>query len=318
MFDNHKVLFWNGILVVLICLLSLPVQAGETGQAGTQTTFASPDKAVQSLVANVRDDNDAGLAAIFGPEAEDLISSGDRVADRNNRKRFLKAYAEKNFLERRDDNLSILHIGKMDYAFPIPIVRRDGVWVFDTQAGREEILNRRIGRNELRAIEVLRAYGDAQRDYADRLQQKGNMGQFAQRLISSKGAHDGLYWPAGKDEKESPFGALIAKANEAGYAGRLTGEKAEPFNGYYFKILTAQGPHAIGGAFDYLVNGKLILGFGLVAYPARYGSTGVKTFIVNQEGVVYEKDLGEKTGEASAMTAYDPDDTWKMCKEPPE
>jgi len=294
------------------------VSARETAQGGEQTTFVSPEEAVQSLVADVRDDNDAGLAAIFGPEAEDLISSGDQVADRNDRSRFLKAYAEKNFLERRDDNLAVLHIGKVDYSFPIPIVRLDRGWIFDTRAGREEILNRRIGRNELRAIEVLDAYGAAQRDYACRPRRDGDVVQFAQRLISSKGAHDGLYWPAGKDEEESPLGSLITRAGEAGYAGRLTGEGAEPLYGYYLKILTAQGPHATGGPFDYLVNGRLLLGFGLVAYPARYGSTGVKTFIVNQEGVVYEKDLGEKTGEAAAMTTYDPDETWKSCEEPPE
>lgn len=318
MFDIRKKLLWTGILVVMVGLLPSPAPAATAAQTQAQTSFVSPDKAVQSLVADVREDNDRKLAAIFGPDAEDLISSGDKVADRNGRKRFLKAYAEKNFLERRDNNLAVLHIGKSDYAFPIPVVRRDGRWVFDTRAGREEILNRRIGRNELRTIKVLREYGDAQRDYADRLQQKGDTARFARRLISTKGSHDGLYWPAGKGENESPFGPLIARAGEAGYSGKLMGKGAEPFNGYYFKILTAQGPHAVGGAFNYLVNGKLILGFGLLAYPARYGSTGVKTFIVNQEGVVYEKDLGEKTGEAAAMTTYDPNDTWKQSKDPPE
>jgi hypothetical protein len=318
MFNHREGLVWTGILVLLACLLSTTVPARETAQAIAQTIFASPDEAVKALVADVRGDNDAGLAAIFGPGSEDLISSGDKVADRNGRKRFLKAYAEKNFLERHDNHLAVLHIGKEDYAFPIPIVRRDGTWVFDTREGREEILNRRIGRNELRTIKVLREYGDAQRDYAGRLQQSGGTVQFARRLISKKGTHNGLYWPAGKGEKESPFGPLIARAGEAGYSGKIGGKRAEPFNGYYFKILTAQGPHATGGAFDYLVNGKLILGFGLVAYPARYGSTGVKTFIVNQEGVVYEKDLGEKTGEAAAMTTFDPDNTWHQCKEPPE
>jgi hypothetical protein len=318
MFNNRKILLWTGTLVVLAGLFSSPVPAREKAQAVTQTTFESPDEAVQALVADVRDNNDAGLVAIFGPKSEDLISSGDKVADRNGRKRFLKAYAEKNFLERHDDKQMVLHIGKADYAFPIPIVRRNGRWIFDTLAGREEILNRRIGRNELRTIKVLYAYGDAQRDYAGRRQENGSTGQFARRLISTKGTHDGLYWPAGKGEKESPFGPLIARAGEAGYSGNLGGKGAEPFNGYYFKILTAQGPHAVGGAFDYLVNGKLILGFGLVAYPARYGSTGVNTFIVNQEGVVYEKDLGDKTGEAAAMTTFDPDNTWQQCKEPPE
>lgn len=318
MFDIRKKLLLIGTLVVLTALPALPAPARETSRAQAQTTFDSPEKAVQSLVTDVRKDNDSGLADIFGPGSEDLISSGDRVADRNRRKRFLKAYAAKHFLERHDHNQVVLHIGKSDYAFPIPIVRRDGSWVFDTPAGREEILNRRIGRNELRTIRVLREYGDAQRDYADRLQQKGETPHFARRLISSHGTHDGLYWPAAKGENESPFGPLIARAGEAGYSGKLLGKGAEPFNGYYFKILTAQGPHATGGAFNYLVNGKLILGFALVAYPARYGSTGVMTFMVNQEGVVYEKDLGEKTGEAAAMTIYDPDGTWKQCKEPPE
>ena len=318
MIDNRNVLLWTGILVVLAGLLSSPISARKNVQAAAQKTFVSPNDAVRALVADVRDNNDAGLAAIFGPEAGDLISSGDKVADRNGRKRFLKAYSEKNFLERHDDNRTVLHIGKADYAFPIPIVLRNGRWIFDTLAGREEILNRRIGRNELRTIKVLRAYGNAQRDYADRFQQNGGTGRFAQRLISTKGTHDGLYWPTGKGEKESPFGPLIARAGEAGYSGKLGGKGAEPFDGYYFKILTAQGPHAVGGAYDYMVNGKLILGFGLVAYPARYGSTGVNTFIINQEGVVYEKDMGEKTGAAAAMTTYDPDDTWKMCKEPSE
>ncbi len=318
MFVIRNILLFIGILTVLAGLLASPTPARETAREPAQTAFVSPEKAVQSLVTDVREDNDSGLAAIFGTGAEDLISSGDRVADRNDRQRFLKAYAEKNYLERHDDNQVVLHIGKSDYAFPIPIARREKGWVFDTQAGREEILNRRIGRNELRTIRVLREYGDAQRDYADRLQQKGKTAHFARRLISTKGSHDGLYWPVGKDDRESPFGPLIARAGEAGYFGKLMGKGAEPFNGYYFKILTAQGPHAVGGGFNYLVKGKLILGFGLMAYPARYGSTGVKTFIVNQEGVVYEKDLGEKTGEAVAMTTYDPDDTWKQSKDPQE
>ena len=318
MIDNRKVLLWTGITVMLAALLSSPVPARKKAQAAAQKTFVSPDEAVKALVADVRENNDAGLTAMFGPEAADLISSGDKVADRNGRKRFLKAFSEKNFLQQYDNNKKVLHIGKSDYAFPIPIVRRGKRWIFDTPAGREEILNRRIGRNELRAIKVLRAYGDAQRDYASRLQQKEGTGQFAQRLISTKGTHDGLYWPTVKGEKESPFGPLIARAGEHGYSGKIVGKGAEPFNGYYFKILTAQGPHAVGGAFDYMANGKLILGFGLVAYPARYGSTGINTFIVNQEGVVYEKDLGEKTGEAAAMTAFDPDNTWHQCKEPAE
>lgn len=319
MFRNRKLLLWAGMLVLLAGLVTLPAAAGEIRKGGGQSTFVSPDEAVQALVGAVRGGDDAKLTAIFGPESEELIRSGDPVADRNGRERFLKTFAEKYALENRDENLAVLHIGLVDYPFPIPLVRREGGWSFDTRVGKEEILNRRIGRNELGTIEVLQAYTGAQRDYACRTSQGGDeVGQFAQKLISSPGRRDGLYWPSGAEGEESPFGPLIATATEAGYDGTLGGGTAEPFQGYYFKILTGQGPHASGGAFDYLVNGKMLLGFGMVAYPARYGSTGVKTFIVSQEGVIFEKDLGEQSGTAAAMTTYDPDATWRRCEVPPQ
>jgi hypothetical protein len=301
------------LLVAGLAVWSIPGRASAEGAA--QSTFSSPEEAVAALVTAVRESDQDKLQAVFGPEAEELISSGDPVSDQNGRQKFLKAYSEKNSLEKLDGQRVMLHIGPNDYPFPLPLVKGERGWYFDTPAGKEEILNRRIGRNELRTIEVLQAYTAAQREYACLLPQDGEPAQFAGKLISGEGKRDGLYWPAGEGEEESPFGPLIALAAEAGYKGELGDGEAEPFRGYYFKILTAQGPHATGGAFDYLVNGRMVLGFGMVAYPARYGSTGVKTFIVNQEGVVYEKDLGAETAAAATMTIYDPDGSWRKSEE---
>lgn len=318
MCTNRNSLLWAGILALLATLVTLPLSARELPSGRTQITFVSPDEAVQSLVAAVRDDDIAKLTAIFGPEAQELISSGDEVADRNGRHRFLNVYAENHYLEKQGDIQAVLHIGTNEYPFPIPLVKQDKGWHFDTRAGKEEILNRRIGRNELRTIEVLYAFTAAQRDYACLPRQDNDVPQFAQQLISSTGKHNGLYWPTNEGEVESPLGPLVARASEAGYDGNPAVGEAEPFHGYYFKILTGQGPSAKGGAFDYLVKGKMVLGFGMVAYPARYGSSGVKTFIVNQEGVIYEKDLGEFPEEAAAMNIYDPDQTWQRYEEPQE
>ena len=300
------------ILIAMVALTASPAMAG--GPAG-QKSFVSPQQAVAALVAAVRDNKDAELRAILGPGSEDLISSGDRVADQKGRTRFLKAYEEKKGLEQEDEGLAVLLVGGKDYPFPIPVVRRGDTWLFDTQAGMEEIINRRIGRNELHTIEVMRAYTDAQREYAC-MRPNGSRPQFAQKFASSEGKKDGLYWEAGEGEAESPFGPLIARATEEGYAGKLDQDPPEPFHGYYFKILKAQGEHAKGGAFDYVADGKMVLGFALVAYPAKYGASGIMTFIVNQEGVIYEKDLSEDTAAAaSAVTTFNPDDTWKIYKE---
>jgi len=278
-----------------------------------QQHFTSPQQAVAALVTAVRDHNDAELLVILGPNAENLISSGDKVADQNGRARFLKAFAQRNSLEAEAEDRALLIIGSKDYPFPIPIVRRENVWFFDTRAGQEEILNRRIGRNELHTIKVMQAYTDAQREYASR---KGDT-RFAQKLASSEGQQDGLYWEAGENDEESPLGPLIARAAKEGYANSLDEESPEPFHGYYFKILKAQGEHADGGAFNYVVDGKMVLGFALVAYPAKYGASGIMTFIVNQEGVIYEKDLGKNTlAIAPAMTAFDPDSSWYRSQNP--
>jgi len=301
------------ILIAIVALAASPAMA--VGGAEGQKSFVSPQQAVAALVAAVQDNNDTELLGILGPGSEDLISSGDRVADQNGRARFLKAYEEKNSLEQKDEGHAVLLVGGKDYPFPIPIVRQGDAWLFDTQAGMEEILNRRIGRNELQTIEVMHAYTDAQREYAC-MKRKGCRPEFAQKFASSEGKKDGLYWKAGEGAEESPFGPLIARATEEGYAGGLDQDPPEPFHGYYFKILKTQGQHAKGGAFDYVADGKMVLGFALVAYAAKYGASGIMTFIVNQEGVIYEKDLGEDTAAAAAaITTFDPDDTWKIYKE---
>jgi hypothetical protein len=319
MMSNKRKLWWRaGVLALLVGLVALSATARQPPKVGGQLNFATPDEAVRALIAAVRNEDNGKLTAILGPQAEDLVNSGDPVADRNGRHWFLQAHSEKNYLEKESDHRVVLHIGADDYPFPIPLVKGDDDWFFDTMAGKEEILNRRIGRNELRIIEVLHAYAAAQRDYACRARQDGDVAQFAQRLISGAGKRDGLYWPAGEGEEESPFGPLIAMAGAAGYESTPSLGAAEPFHGYYFKVLTGQGEHATGGAFSYLVNGKMVLGFGLVAYPADYGSTGVKTFIVNQAGVIHEKDLGAGTGAAATLTTYDPDPTWRQVDEPLE
>ena len=302
-------------LAIFIVMNVLGCTPAVKEEAAEQKKFASPQQALAALVTAVQDDNDAELLAILGPGSEDLTSSGDKVADRNGRARFLKAYEEKNRLEQSEGRAE-LFVGNKDYPFAIPIVLQGDAWIFDTGAGIEEILNRRIGRNELHTIDVMQAYTDAQREYAC-TERDGGRQEFAQRFASSEGRKDGLYWPAGEGEEESPFGLLIARAVEEGYTGGLDADPPEPFHGYFFKILRAQGEHASGGAFDYVADGKMVLGFALVAYPASYGASGIMTFIVNQEGVIYEKDLGDDTtAAAAAMTTFDPDDTWRRYEEP--
>ncbi len=307
----------SGAMAMSIVIVMLATGTVLAGTVVEQKSFTSPQRAVEALVDAVRNNSNAELLVILGPGSEVLISSGDQVADQNGKARFLKAYVEKNGLEQEEGRTTLL-IGNKEYPFPIPLVRQGGVWRYDTAAGMEEILNRRVGRNELHTIEVMHAYTEAQREYACMKRNGGGPTEFAQKLASSEDRQDGLYWKVGEGEKESPFGPLIARAVEQGYVGGFDQDPPEAFRGYYFKILKEQGPHASGGAFDYVADGKMILGFGLVAYPARYGASGIMTFIVNHEGVIYEKDLGEETAAmAAAMTRFDPDVTWQEYTEAP-
>ena len=280
-----------------------------------QKSFKSPEEAVRALVTAAKRNDTKELLAIFGPAGKELISSGDEVADKAWRDHFVKAYEEMNKLVSENETKIILHVGNGDWPYPIPVVERGENWLFDTKAGKEEILNRRIGRNELNAIQVCLAYVDAQREYVMEDRDQTKLLKYAQRFISREGEKDGLYWEAKEGEEPSPLGPLIAKAAVEGYTGKRPIGKRSPYHGYYYRILKAQGKNARGGEYDYVVDGKMIGGFALVAYPAEYGDSGIMTFIVNQDGVVYEKDLGRDTEKiAVAMKKFDPDKTWKKVE----
>jgi Protein of unknown function (DUF2950) len=296
-------------LVVLVALFG---SGGFSAAAATtkQKTFATPEQAVDSLLAAVRASDTSELMKILGPASKNLISSGDPVADAQARGKFIAAYDDGHQIEKDSDSRALLAVGKDDWPFPLPIVKHGDSWRFDAAAGAEEILERRIGANELATIEVCRAYVDAQREYAEQDRNNDGFIEYAQKFLSDPGEHDGLYWPTESGEDESPMGPLMAEARAEGY--RFEGKGRTPYHGYLYRILQGQGAAARDGAYDYVLNGHMIAGFALVAFPARYGVSGVMTFIVNHDGVVYQKDLGPRTGEiAKKMTLFDPDPTWK-------
>jgi hypothetical protein len=282
---------------------------------GGQKAFKSAEEAVKALAKAAKGDDTKALLAILGSSGKELIFSGDEVADKAGREHFIKAFEEMNILVNESETKVILHVGNGDWPFPIPVVKKGDSWLFDTTAGKEEVLNRRVGRNELNAIQVCLAYVDAQREYALKDKASGRLLEYAQRLISRKGMKDGLYWEAKEDEPQSPLGPLMVKAATEGYSGERPVGKRSPYHGYYYRILKSQGKHASGGEYEYVVKGKMIGGFALVAYPAEYGNSGVMTLIVNQDGVVYEKNLGKDTEKiAAAMKKFDPDKTWKKAE----
>jgi len=291
----------SSLLVVLAALLLT------TSVATAQQTYKTPQAAVDALVAAAKADDEKAALAVFGKAGEDIVSSGDKVSDEAIRKRFVESYDAKHQIAMDGDAKATLVIGQNDYPFPVPLDRKAGLWSFDTEAGRREVLVRRIGRNELNAIQTSLAYVDAQDEYAAKDRGAG-VGVYAQRFVSEPDKKNGLYWPTAAGEEESPLGELFAAASKQGYRA---GEGRTPYHGYYYKILTKQGPAAPGGAHDYVVNGKMIGGFALVAYPAEYRNSGVMTFLVNYDGTVYQKDLGrDTTALAEEMTAYNPDKTW--------
>lgn len=277
--------------------------------ASAQQSFKSPEDAVAALVTATKDNWPKGVVAVLGADGSDIVSSGDKIADEAMREKFLAAYDAKHQVTKEGDDKAVMLIGTEDFPFPIPLKRKGAAWQFDTAAGRTEVLYRRIGRNELAAIQAALAYVDAQNEYADKDRTGAGVATYAQRIVSSPGKKDGLYWPAAPGEDPSPLGELVARASTEGYS--VGGDRA-PFHGYYFKILKRQGPKAAGGEVDYVVRGKMIGGFALVAYPAEYGNSGVMTFVVNYDGTVFQKDLGERTARiAERMTSFDPDQTWK-------
>jgi hypothetical protein len=277
--------------------------------AHAQQRYKSPDDAVAALVAAVRADNVRDMIVVLGAQGRDIVISGDSVADQTARAAFLIAYDLKHQIVKTGEDRADLVIGNNDWKLPIPLLQKGGAWQFDAVSGRREVLLRRIGRNELSAIQAALAYVDAQNEYAAMNPQGLKVDSYAQRIVSSPGKKDGLYWPAAANEPQSPLGEAFATATIQGYR---PGGGQIPYHGYLYKVLTAQGPNAPGGAMNYLIKGNLLGGFGLVAYPAEYGNSGVMTFIVNHAGVVLQKDLGPSTARiASRMTAFDPDPSWR-------
>jgi len=301
--------------VMLLALASLPTGISVALPEPAQRLFSSPEEARQALIKAVQAKDHAEMKMIFGPVASEL-EPGDPVEQATEFEHFARHLEEGTELVKEGEARAILAIGEKKWPFPVPIVKKGDKWLFDTEAGREEILNRRIGHNELLAINVCRAYLEAQREYYGMQEPDGEqIPKYAQQMISQPGKKDGLYWPTMAGEKESPLGPLVAKAKEEGYMqNRKEGESGpRPYHGYYFRILKQQGPRAPGGKFSYVINGNMVAGHALVAYPARWGVSGVMTFIVNQRGRVYEKNLGPKTAEmARRMKSYNPDLTWKL------
>jgi hypothetical protein len=305
-----------GTLGVMLPILAMGApESSDSSDMGK--AFATPQDAVSALSLAVMSHNVGDLREIFGPQAEDL-QNPDRVQATNELDAFSDALNETNRIVRESDTNCELEVGENLWPFPVPIIKKDGKWFFDTATGKDEILNRRIGRNELDVLESMRAYVDAQREYASKYRNGSEVLEYAQRLASTPGKKDGLYWSPDIDGEESPLGPMVADAQTEGYKVESKGQSTTraPFHGYYFKILTAQGSHAPGGKYNYIINGHMIAGFGLVAWPADYGNSGIMTFIVNQQGKVYQKDLGERTANlAPAMSEYDPGPGWTVSRE---
>jgi hypothetical protein len=277
--------------------------------AHAQKAFKTPEEAASALVDAARTGDAKTILTVLGPDGEDIVWSGDPVADAETRQKFVAAYDAKHQIAMEGDSKAIMVIGQDDFPVPIPLVRKDGMWRFDTVAGSDEIILRRVGRNELEAIQTSLAYVDAQNEYAEKDRTGAGMNTYAQRIVSQPGKKDGLYWPTSRGEEESPLGDLFAQATRQGYR---VGAGRTPYRGYYYKILTRQGPAAVGGAFDYVVRGKMIGGFALVAYPAEYGNSGIMTFLVNHAGTVFQKDLGRNTAKiAEQMSSFNPDQSWQ-------
>jgi Protein of unknown function (DUF2950) len=279
-----------------------------------QPAFETPEAAVDALVASTEKDDLAALGRLLGPETQDLLTSGDEVADRAEREGFVRRYHVRHRLVVGGPDNMVLQVGEDHWPLPLPLVRQEGKWRFDGAAGADELVVRRIGANELRTIDVMRGFVAAQQDYAAKGRDSAAAGVYASRFRSTAGKHDGLYWEVAADEPPSPAGPFLAAAAEEGYAleevNVQTGKRT-PYHGYVYRMLLSQGAAANGGAREYLVNGKLTGGFAMLAIPETYGASGVMSLIVNQDGVVWQRDLGEDTARvAAAIQQFDPDDTW--------
>jgi hypothetical protein len=320
------------LLFALFFTQSAFLAAPSPAQDSQQATFSSPGDALQALVSAAKDKDRSAMSKVFGPDYSQLLS-GDPVEDNKDLRDFASALEESAKLQKASDSKYTVVIGKDNWPTPIPIVQKDGKWLFDTRAGLDEVLNRRIGENELSAIQTCRAYAVAQWEYyTEGDWDHDGVAEYAQHFISTPGKHDGLFWETAEGEKPSPLGKLVAEARAEGYGPKpqapegtaTTVNSAQgaaphaPYHGYHVKILTSQGPHAPGGKYGYIINGNMIAGYALVAYPANWGKSGVMTFIINQQGRVYEKNLGAGSAKiAAAMTSYDPDPSWKLVSNEP-
>jgi hypothetical protein len=309
---NFDRIHWANLpkLAVVAILLTVCFPARSMAQQPGQKTFSSAEEASNALFTAAQSNDQKTMLEILGPAGKQIVSSGDDAQDAENRANFARRYQEMHRLVKEPDGTTVLYIGAKNWPYPIPLVNKGSLWYLDTEAGKKEILYRRIGRNELSAIRVCQELVAAQKEYSA---QHG--GEYAQKIFSDEGQHNGLYWKAAEGEPQSPIGPLVAWAVAEDYA-KSRGAAPTPYRGYYFHILTRQGKSAPGGAKSYLVNGKMTDGFAFVAYPAEYRSSGVMTFIVNQDGVVYERDLGKKTEVlAKALKEYDPNSTWRKTEE---
>jgi hypothetical protein len=300
---------------LLLLTAVIPFAACHTSDKPSTKTFATPDDAANAVVSAVKSGDQAALIEIFGPDSKELMSSGDAVQDKNTGDAFAARYGTMHRWRNLGDGAQMLLVGADNFAFPIPLRKNaSGQWFFDTAAGRDEVLNRRVGRNELASIEVSEAAADAQAEYFSETHDGATTKQYAQKFLSDPGKHNGLYWASQEGQPQSPLGPLAAFATEEGYSAKP--DAHTPFHGYYFHMLKGQGSSAQGGSKDYLVDGKMVGGFAFVAYPAEYGNSGVMTFMINQDGVLLQKDLGKSTREvATAMTRFDPDPSWKPVQE---
>ncbi|MGB3211424.1 MAG: DUF2950 domain-containing protein [Desulforhopalus sp.] len=307
----------KGAMFVMVMLMVLTGTTISIATEPEQKEFTSAEEAVRAMSAALISNDADALAAIFGPGVEQL-ESGDPAADLVAKNNFLKHFEEKHILKSEGAKGMVLYLGEDDWPFSIPLEQTEEGWRFNTEEGIVELLARRIGGNELNAIQVCMAYADAQREYVSKDRDGDGLREYAQNLASQKGTKNGLYWATGEGEAHSPLGPLVAEARESGYLTNKRGlEKGDgesrPYHGYYYKILTAQGENAQGGAYDYMVGDKMIGGFALAAYPAQYEFSGIMTLVTNHDGVVYQKDLGKDTSTvARGMTLFNPDDTWQV------
>jgi DUF2950 family protein len=303
------------ILVLALTMCGVPIAASAFAQdSAMQQVFKSPAAAANALATAAKSNDMDALGSILGSDGKEILSSGDPVADKNARGKFAAKYAEMHRLSYDAQGRVILYMGAENWPLPIPLVKQNGGWAFDTGAGKKELLYRRIGQNELFTIGVLDDLANAQGDYATEVRDGGGATQYAQKIVSDAGEHNGLYWPVAEGEPESPIGPLIAKATAEGY--KKEGSAPIPFHGYYYKVLTRQGKNAPGGEKNYIHDGKMTNGFAFLAYPAEYRSSGVMTFMINQDGVVVQKDLGTNTSTiASEMSDYNPDHSWDQVVE---